>query len=57
MLGFDAIQFNFVFESNRARSMYEDLGWREVGRIPDAVPAGEGSGRQAALIYWRAVGP
>lgn len=49
-LGFDAIQFNFVFESNPARSLYERLGWQVVGRIPDALP-----GHEAALIYWRAV--
>jgi ribosomal protein S18 acetylase RimI-like enzyme len=49
-LGFDAIQFNFVFESNPARALYERLGWRQVGRIPDALPGGE-----AALVYWRAV--
>jgi GNAT superfamily N-acetyltransferase len=48
-LGFDAIQFNLVFESNPARALYEELGWREIGRIPDAV---EG---ETALIYWRAV--
>jgi GNAT superfamily N-acetyltransferase len=57
LIGFDAIQFNFVFESTAARTMYERLGWREIGRIPDAVPAPGGGGRQAALIYWRAVGP
>jgi GNAT superfamily N-acetyltransferase len=57
LVGFDAIQFNFVFESNPARPMYEQLGWREIGRIPDAVPAMEGRGRQDALMYWRAVGP
>jgi acetyltransferase (GNAT) family protein len=51
-LGFDAIQFNFVFESNPARSLYERLGWRQVGRIPHALPGGED-----ALVYWRAVGP
>ena len=49
-LGFDAIQFNFVFESNPARSLYERLGWRQVGRIPNALPGGE-----AALVYWRMV--
>lgn len=48
-LGFDAIQFNFVFESNPARRLYERMGWQQVGRIPDAV---EG---EAALVYWRAV--
>jgi len=49
--GFDAIQFNLVFESNPARALYEELGWTEIGRLPDAV-AGED-----ALIYWRAVSP
>ncbi len=33
-LGFDAMQFNLVFESNPARSMYTRLGFTEVGRIP-----------------------
>jgi GNAT superfamily N-acetyltransferase len=49
-LGFDAIQFNLVFAANPARRLYEELGWRQIGRIPDAV---EGSD---ALIYWRRVG-
>jgi GNAT superfamily N-acetyltransferase len=49
-LGFDAIQFNLVFASNPARSLYEELGWREIGRLPDAV---EG---EDAVIYWRRVG-
>ena len=35
--GFDAIQFNLVFESNPARRLYEELGWREIGRVPQAV--------------------
>jgi GNAT superfamily N-acetyltransferase len=48
-LGFDAMQFNLVFESNPVRSMYVRLGFEEVGRIPDAV-AGED-----ALIYWRSL--
>ena len=48
-LGFDAIQFNLVFESNPARPMYEELGWREIGRVPNAV---EG---EPAVIYWRDV--
>jgi GNAT superfamily N-acetyltransferase len=45
--GFDAIQFNLVFESNPARKLYEELGWQPIGRLPDAV---EG---EAAIIYWR----
>lgn len=49
-LGFDAIQFNFVFADNPARPLYEELGWQLVGHVPDAV----GPGRDA-VIYWRAV--
>jgi hypothetical protein len=48
-VGFDAIQFNLVFESNPARTLYEELGWEQIGRVPDAV---EG---EAAIIYWRRV--
>jgi len=47
--GFDAIQFNLVFESNPARALYEELGWTQIGRLPDAVDG------EAAIIYWRAV--
>jgi GNAT superfamily N-acetyltransferase len=50
LVGFDAIQFNLVFESNPARSLYEELGWRETGRVPDAV------GGEDAIVYWRRVG-
>jgi GNAT superfamily N-acetyltransferase len=49
LLGFDAIQFNLVFESNPARSLYEELGWRVVGRLPGAVG-------EDCLVYWRDVG-
>jgi GNAT superfamily N-acetyltransferase len=47
--GFDAIQFNLVFASNPARTLYESLGWACVGRVPDAV------GGEDALIYHRRV--
>jgi GNAT superfamily N-acetyltransferase len=47
--GFDAIQFNLVFESNPARRLYEELGWLEIGRVPRAVDG------EDAVIYWRAV--
>jgi ribosomal protein S18 acetylase RimI-like enzyme len=50
LAGFDAVQFNFVFADNPARSLYEEFGWQVVGR----VPSGAGPGRDA-LIYWRAV--
>jgi GNAT superfamily N-acetyltransferase len=49
LVGFDAIQFNLVFASNPARRMYEELGWREIGRVPRAVDGEE------AVIYWRDV--
>jgi GNAT superfamily N-acetyltransferase len=47
--GFDAMQFNLVFESNEARTMYTSLGFKEVGRIPDAVDG------EDALVYWRSL--
>lgn len=47
LLGYDAIQFNLVFASNPARALYEELGWREIGRVPEAV------GSEDAVIYWR----
>jgi GNAT superfamily N-acetyltransferase len=55
LAGFDAVQFNWVFESNPARALYERHGWIEVGRIPDAVARPDGK-REAALVYWRSVG-
>jgi GNAT superfamily N-acetyltransferase len=48
-LGFDAMMFNLVFESNPARAMYHQLGFREVGRVPNAVEGEE------AVIYWRSL--
>ena len=48
-LGFDAMMFNLVFESNPARAMYRQLGFDEVGRVPSAV---EG---EDAVIYWRSL--
>jgi GNAT superfamily N-acetyltransferase len=49
-LGFDAMQFNLVFESNPARDLYHRLGFLEIGRIPAAVDG------EDALIYWRSLG-
>ena len=48
-VGFDALQFNLVFESNPARRLYEELGFEVVGRVPRAVEGMD------ALIYWRAL--
>jgi ribosomal protein S18 acetylase RimI-like enzyme len=47
--GFDALMFNLVFVSNPAGRLYERLGFREIGLIPDAV---EG---EDARIYWRSL--
>jgi ribosomal protein S18 acetylase RimI-like enzyme len=46
-LGFDALLFNLVFESNPARRLYESFGFTVVGRIPSAVDG------EDALVYWR----
>jgi GNAT superfamily N-acetyltransferase len=48
-LGFDAMMFNLVFESNVARAMYRQLGFEEIGRIPKAVDG------EDAIIYWRSL--
>jgi GNAT superfamily N-acetyltransferase len=48
-LGFDAMQFNLVFASNPARSLYRSLGFQEIGRIPDAVDG------EDAFICWRSL--
>ena len=47
--GFDAMQFNFVFEHNPARRLYERLGFTDVGRVPDVIDG------EAVHIYWRAL--
>lgn len=49
-LGFDALMFNLVFESNPARRLYEQVGFQAVGRVPAAVDG------EDAVIYWRRVG-
>jgi GNAT superfamily N-acetyltransferase len=46
-LGFDAMQFNFVFETNPARRLYERLGFEQVGRVPDVIDG------EAVCLYWR----
>jgi GNAT superfamily N-acetyltransferase len=47
-LGFRAMMFNLVFESNPARRLWEAAGLEVIGRIPGAI-----DGDQDALIYWR----
>ncbi|HUR23659.1 MAG TPA: GNAT family N-acetyltransferase [Acidimicrobiales bacterium] len=46
-LGFDALQFNLVFASNPARRLYERMGFKAVGRVPEAVDG------EDAIVYWR----
>jgi len=48
-LGFDAMMFNLVFESNPVRAMYRELGFEELGRVPKAVDG------EDAVIYWRSL--
>jgi hypothetical protein len=48
-LGFDAMMFNLVMESNPSRQLYESVGFKQVGRVPNAI------GHQDAIIYWRAL--
>jgi hypothetical protein len=45
--GFEAMLFNLVLEHNPSRRLWERLGSRQVGRIPEVVYG------EAALIYWR----
>ena len=46
-LGYQAMMFNLVFESNPSRRLYEAAGFEVVGRVPEA------RGDEPALIYWR----
>ena len=46
-LGFDAMMFNLVVESNPSRGLYEQLGFEAVGRVPDAIRG------EDAIAYWR----
>jgi GNAT superfamily N-acetyltransferase len=48
-LGFDALQFNFVFETNPARRLYERLGFELIGTVPDVIDG------EAVCIYWREI--
>ena len=46
-LGFDAMMFNLVLESNPSRHLYEGFGFRKIGRIPEAING------EDAIAYWR----
>ncbi len=46
-LGFTAMMFNLVLESNPSRRLYEAAGFAVVGRVPEA------RADEPGLIYWR----
>lgn len=46
-LGFSAMMFNLVLETNPSRQLYEAAGFTVVGRIPEARD------KEPGLIYWR----
>jgi ribosomal protein S18 acetylase RimI-like enzyme len=53
--GFQAMQFNFVLESNvRAIALWERLGFKEIGRIPDGFRH-PSNGLIDALVMWRSL--
>ena len=43
------MMLNLVMESNPSRRLYESVGFKEVGRVPNAI------GEEDAVIYWRAL--
>jgi hypothetical protein len=47
--GFEAMLFNLVLERNPSRTLWERLGFREVGRIPEVIDG------EAPVIYWRSL--
>jgi L-amino acid N-acyltransferase YncA len=48
-LGYKAMMFNLVLESNPSRMLYESLGFEIIGRIPEA------KAKEAGIIYWRSL--
>lgn len=55
-LGFRIMQFNAVVESNiAARSLYESLGFQELGHLPGCFRRKDGVYEDARL-YWRKLG-
>jgi GNAT superfamily N-acetyltransferase len=48
-LGYTAMMFNLVLERNPSRSLYERLGFKVIGRIPEAKADEDG------IIYWRSL--
>lgn len=53
--GFGAMQFNFVVETNkRAIALWERLGFKEIGRIPQAFRH-PSRGFVGALVMWRSL--
>lgn len=51
-LGFRAMQFNMVLSQNqRAVKLYEKLGFKIVGRIPNAVRVSDGRYQEGYILY------
>lgn len=46
-VGYRAMMFNLVMETNPSRQLYESAGFEVIGAIPDV------HGTERALIYWR----
>ena len=55
--GYRGVIFNLVFSENQhAEKLWRELGFKEIGRIPDAVHKDDGS-YQDAIIMFRKVYP
>jgi L-amino acid N-acyltransferase YncA len=48
-LGYTAMMFNLVLETNPSRALYESLGFAVIGRIPEAKQ------EESGIIYWRSL--
>jgi L-amino acid N-acyltransferase YncA len=54
-LGYRSVIFNLVFSENHvARGLWNRLGFREIGKIPNAVQKDDGS-YQDAIIMWKSL--
>lgn len=51
-MGYEAIQFNFVFKKNtRALRLWEKLGFKIIGTIPKAIKNNEQDYEDAVIMY------
>jgi len=50
--GYRAVMYNLVFETNVASlKLWESLGFRAIGRIPEGVLLPDGRYRDAVMLY------